>query len=60
MLHKPNFVSKEEIDLLNLRRKLEKTMIIETELVESPDELESVEKWYMISSEWLFKWKAFV
>ena len=73
LLHRPDKVSNDEIEALKLRRKIEKQIILDLELngEESPnkgsDPLKlkpgskgAKDPWYMISSDWLFKWKCFV
>lgn len=60
----------DEIDALKLRRKIEKQIILDLEL--NGEDLNRAKKdrkrevnktkdyWFMISSDWLFKWKCFV
>ena len=71
ILHRPDKVTEHEIEALKLRRKIEKQIILDLELngEESPNKVEPKQKlgkspvkdpWYMISSDWLFKWKCFV
>ena len=72
ILHRPDKVTENEIEALKLRRKIEKQIILDLELngEESPNKVEGqkqklgkaakVDPWYMISSDWLFKWKCFV
>ena len=70
LLHRPDKASGEEIDALKLRRKIEKQIILDLELNGVDDQKSEAAKqarkdkirdhWYMISSDWLFKWKCFV
>ena len=65
VIHSPEKVTSEELDALKNRRKIEKQMILDLELHSDPSfEEESKQghppKWYMISCDWLFKWKCFV
>ena len=68
ILHRPDKVNSDEIEVLKLRRKIEKQIILDLELNGEDDKkkLEPIKKkqvrdnWYMISSDWLFKWKCFV
>lgn len=68
--------SKDEVDALKLRRKIEKQIILDLELngeefcndrggaslknAASNLNKQKDTNWYMISSDWLFKWKCFV
>ena len=70
ILHRPEKVTESEIEALKLRRKIEKQIILDLELngEEGANKVEQTKKmgktakdpWYMISSDWLFKWKCFV
>ena len=70
LLHRPDKAAGEEIDALKLRRKIEKQIILDLELNGVDDQKSEAAKqarkdkirdhWYMISSDWLFKWKCFV
>ena len=76
ILHRPEKVTENEIEALKMRRKIEKQIILDLELngEESPSKVDPKQKmgkaardgkavkdpWYMISSDWLFKWKCFV
>ena len=64
LMHNPMQASPEEIQSLNLRRKEEKQIIIERDMDRVDDfQLLSVKDeqyWFMISSEWLYRWKCFV
>lgn len=57
ILHNPTKVTDEEIEAIQLRRKKEKTLILERDL----DKVQNQEKyWFMIANEWLFQWKCFI
>ena len=58
-MHQPDEVTYEEIVALKNRRKLEKELILNAEKV-GEETKESPENFYMISNEWLFRWKSFV
>jgi hypothetical protein len=67
ILHRPEKVAVDEIEALKLRRKIEKQIILDLELNGEEGGKKPVKKdpkvkdyWYMISSDWLFKWKCFV
>lgn len=68
VLHRPEKVTEEEIDALKLRRKIEKQIILDLELNgeetfkkdAKPPVKPKKDHWFMISSDWLFKWKSFV
>ena len=71
ILHRPEKVSSDEIDALKQRRKIEKQIILDLELNgeetgakkannENSKNKKGRDHWYMISSDWLFKWKCFV
>lgn len=67
ILNRPERVTTAEINALDTRRKHEKQVILDLEYkaAEDSDEEEKLkaekqERWYIISSEWLFKWKCFV
>jgi hypothetical protein len=68
-LHRPDRVTPAEINALDARRKNEKQVILDLEYkggggLDSSDEdqkeKEKQERWYIIASDWLFKWKCFV
>ena len=60
-MHRPDKISGDEIDALKLRRKIEKQIILDIEL-NGDDKVDrsSSHHWYIISSDWLYKWKCFV
>lgn len=71
ILHRPEKVTEYEIEALKSRRKIEKQIILDLELngESSPNKTaeslkgkqnKRADPWYMISSDWLFKWKCFV
>lgn len=70
ILHRPDRVTPAEINALDARRKSEKQIILDLEYKgdaglgsedeERKSELMKQERWYIISSDWLFKWKCFV
>jgi len=64
IIHNPTAISNEEAEALKNRRKIEKQMILDLELNSDPSEEEAKhgypQKWYMVSCDWLFKWKCFV
>ena len=70
LLHRPEKVIPDEIDALKQRRKIEKQIILDLELngenqkkggASTKNAAANVKShWYMIGSEWLFKWKCFV
>lgn len=75
IFHRPEKITSDEIDALKLRRKIEKQIILDLELngddktgedgAGSAKNAPAINKsrdthWYMISSDWLFKWKCFV
>ena len=59
MLENPSKATESEIKMLRERRQLEKLMICGRDLLTS-DILPMDECWYLISSEWLTQWKAFI
>lgn len=61
LLTDPIHVSEVEIAQLNERRKQEKQLIIERDMEkpESPS-YQQHQYWFMISSDWLYRWKCFV
>lgn len=63
ILQRPEKVTTAEINALENRRKQEKQIILDLEYKaagDSEEEEAKQERWYIISSEWLFKWKCFV
>ena len=66
IIHAPEHITHEEVEALKNRRKIEKQMILDLELNSDPGEDEESkrkgypQRWYMISCDWLFKWKCFV
>jgi hypothetical protein len=60
LLHRPEKVTSDEVEALKLRRKIEKQIILDLELNGVENKVEQQEQWYMIASDWLFKWKCFV
>eukprot|EP00826_Nyctotherus_ovalis_P044489 TRINITY_DN4803_c0_g4_i1.p1 TRINITY_DN4803_c0_g4~~TRINITY_DN4803_c0_g4_i1.p1 ORF type:complete len:216 (+),score=60.24 TRINITY_DN4803_c0_g4_i1:1537-2184(+) len=59
MLDNPSKVTREEINLLERRRELEKYIICARDLL-TKDVIDMEDCWYLISTEWLNQWKAFV
>ena len=70
VLFKPEKVSRDEVEALKLRREMETLIIIDLEKngEDSSKRMRGRKQgastlkkhWYMISSDWLFKWKCFV
>ena len=70
VLHRPDKVTTDEVEALKLRRKIEKQIILDLELngeeggvkklADGKHKQGARDPWYMISSDWLFKWKCFV
>lgn len=61
ILHNPKNVTDEEISQLNERRKLEKQLILERDMEKVEDQQNALQQfWFMISSDWLYRWKCFV
>ena len=61
MLHRPDKITGDEIDAIKLRRKIEKQIILDIELNgDDKGDRSSSHHWYIISSDWLYKWKCFV
>mmetsp|Transcript_22943 Transcript_22943/g.35362 ORF Transcript_22943/g.35362 Transcript_22943/m.35362 type:complete len:93 (+) Transcript_22943:1583-1861(+) len=56
ILHHPENVTEAELTHLDQRRKLEKQLILDKD---GEDE-EAKGLWFIVSNEWLFKWKCFV
>lgn len=59
VIEDPMNASPQEIEMLKQRRKKEKLMICGRDLLTS-DILPMDDSWYLISSNWLLKWKAFI
>ena len=59
IIEDPMKATPQEIEMLKQRRKKEKLMICGRDLLSS-DILPMDNSWYLISSEWLLKWKAFI
>ena len=65
IIHNPEKVTGAELEALKSRRKIEKQMILDLELHSDPSNDEESKhgyppKWFMVSCDWLFKWKCFV
>ena len=65
VIHNPEFVTTDELEALKSRRKIEKQMILDLELHSEPisqdkNRRDLNKKWFMVSCDWLFKWKCFV
>lgn len=59
LLSNPSQVTQIELDLLKKRRKIEKQQILELE-ERAADSVNEEDQWYLISSDWLLRWKFFV
>lgn len=63
LLHSPENASDDEIAQLNERRRQEKELILERDMdrpVMEGSQHSSSQYWFMISSDWLYRWKCFV
>jgi hypothetical protein len=59
LVHAPESVTDEEVGQLNMRRKQEKQLILDRDM-DKLDGNGAYNYWYMISSDWLYRWKCFV
>jgi hypothetical protein len=63
LLHSPDNASDDEIAQLNERRRQEKELILERDMdrpIMEGSQHSSSQYWFMISSDWLYRWKCFV
>ena len=70
ILHDPHNVTEQELIFLDQRRKMEKQMILDKDILsqemdddadkEGDSDDDSKKHWFMISGDWLFQWKCFI